>query len=254
MRGKLIFLGIYTSLLMFFVLFINVSVLAGIKDGLVGYWPLDENGKDLAGKSEGKLEGGAKWVKNGRFKGAVELDGTTGCVSIKGFTLTTTELTAVAWVNGWIQGPWAGIMCSRNDPTTFWVGITDQNTLSYVWNNNSDKTWGWRQGPMLPQDEWAMTAITIDKDKAVAYIYTDAKKLQSAVNKIEHIEQTIADNLKIGRDECCGDNRHIKGIMDEVMIFNRVLSENEILQLATKGLAVENKDKLTIKWGEIKQQ
>jgi len=60
MRGKLIFLGIYTSLLMFFVLFINVSVLAGIKDGLVGYWPLDENGKDLAGKSEGKLEGGAK--------------------------------------------------------------------------------------------------------------------------------------------------------------------------------------------------
>jgi len=122
-----------------------------------------------------------------------------------------------------------------------------------VWNNNSDQTWGWRQGPVIPKNEWAMIAITIDKDKAVSYVYTDKNKLQSNVNKIPHEKQTIADNLKIGRDECCGDNRHVMGIIDEVMIFNRALSENEILKLAKEGLAVEYSGKLAGKWGYIKQ-
>ncbi|MBM3212331.1 LamG domain-containing protein [Candidatus Poribacteria bacterium] len=101
-----------------------------ITDGLVGYWPLDENGNDKIGKSTGKLEGKANWVKNGRVKGAVELDGATGHVAISGFTLTTNDITAVAWLNGSPQGAWAGIMCSRADPMTFWVGYTDSNTLS----------------------------------------------------------------------------------------------------------------------------
>lgn len=230
------------------------ALLADLTKGLVAYWPLDGNGEDKAGDSEGKLIGGAEWTQNGRVNGAVELDGSTGHVAISGFTLTTTELTAVAWLKGWKEADWAGIMCSRADPMTFWVGFTDANTLSYVWNNNAEATWGWRKGPGIPQDEWAMVAITIDKDKAVSYIYTDASKLTSGVNKIPHIEQTIADNLKIGRDECCGDNRHIKGIIDEVMIYDRALSEDDILKLATGGLAVVAPTaKLTATWGSIKK-
>lgn len=245
--------GIAMFLIFALGLIVNVVDALDLKNGLVAYWPLDENGDDQIGKSKGKLEGGAKWTKNGRIKGAVELDGTTGHVAISGFTLTTKEVTAVAWLKGWKQANWAGIMCSRNDPTTFWVGFTDQNTLSYVWNNNAEATWGWRQGPVIPQDEWAMIAITIDPDRATSNIYTDAKGLVSAENKIPHVEQTIADNLKIGRDECCGDNRHVKGIIDEVMIYKRALSKDELLQLAQKGLSVECKDKLTTRWGEIKR-
>jgi len=241
-------------LLLAFGLVVNMAHAKNLKDGLVGYWPLDGSGADKVGKSVGKLDGGANWTKAGRVNGAVELDGKTGCVAISGFTLTTTELTAVMWFKGWKQGDWSGIICSRNDPVTFWVGFTGADTLSYVWNNNAANTYSWVDGPKIPQDEWGMCAITIDKDKAVGYIYTDAKKLESGENKIPHMEQTIADNLKIGRDECCGDNRHVSGILDEVMIYNRPLAEDEILQLATNGLAVEFKDKLATQWGAIKQQ
>ena len=241
-------------LLLTFGLVVSMAYAKDIREGLVGYWPLDENGTDKAGKSVGKLEGGAKWTKTGRVNGAVELDGTTGCVAISGFELTTTELTSVVWLKGWKQSDWSGILCSRNDPTTFWMGFTTANTLSYVWNDNAANTYSWVGAPEIPQDEWAMCAITIDKDKAVGYIYTDAEKLQSGKNEIPHIEQTIADSLKIGRDECCGDNRHVSGILDEVMIYNRALAEDEILKLATNGLAVEFKDKLATQWGTIKQQ
>jgi hypothetical protein len=248
---KIIFLSVIVCL--FFGLGIIPIKAQDLAKGLVGYWPLDENGKDMVGKSEGKLEGGSKWIKNGRVKGAVELDGVTGHVVISNFELTTIDLTATAWLKGWRQDAWAGLMCSRNDPMSFWIGFTDADTLSYVWNNNSDKTWGWKQGPQIPQDEWAMFAITIAKDQAVSYIYTDAKKMVSAVNKIDHLEQTIADNLKFGWDQCCGPGRHVKGIMDEVMIYNRTLSEAELVKLATSGLAVERIDKLTTQWGKLKQ-
>ena len=233
---------------------VSIASAGNLSEGLVGYWPLDGNGDDLAGNSEGTLEGGADWTNDGRLNGAVEIDGVTGHVAVSGFELTTTTVTAVAWLKGWAQGPYAGIMCSRADPMTFWVGFTDVNTLSYVWNNNAEETWGWNEGPAIPQDEWVMTAITINADEAVAYIYTDAGGLESGVNGIEHVEQTIADSLKIGRDECCGDNRHIVGIMDEVMIYDRALSEDEVLKLATEGLAVEpGAGKLATKWGAIKQ-
>ena len=97
-----------------------------------------------------------------------------------------------------------------------------------------------------------MVAMTIDPGKAVAYIYTDADGLQSAANAIEHIEQTIADNLKIGWDECEGV-RHVRGMIDEVMIYYRALSEDEISSLATGGLAVTDPgDGLAATWGWIK--
>jgi hypothetical protein len=247
-----------------FVFFVVLVLLAGLtagvvnaadlSSGLVGYWPLDGNGEDKAGNSEGTLEGDADWIDNGRVNGAVMLDGITGHVAISGFELTTTEVTAIAWLNGGKEGDWAGIICSRMDPMTFWVGFTDANTLSYVWNDNAEATWGWKAGPIIPQDEWAMVAITIEPDKAVAYIYTDADGLQSAVNAIQHIEQTIADNLKIGRDECCGDTRHVRGIIDEVMIYDRALSEDDISSLAMGGLSVTAPGNgLAATWGWIKQ-
>ena len=50
--------------------------------------------------------------------------------------------------------------------------------------------------------------------------------------------------------DCCGGNRYFEGIIDEVMIFDRALSD-EILQLATQGLAVEPLNKLTTTWGKM---
>jgi len=232
----------------------NVIIAANLRDGLVAYWPLDGNGDDKVGKSEGKLEIGAKWTNNGRVNGAVKLNGTTGYVTISGFTLTTNKLTSVLWLKGWRQAEavnlWTGLLCSRG-PMTFWMGFTHRNTLSYVWNNTTIRDW--MGGPVIPKDEWAMLAITIDPDKGVAYVYTDADGLRSAENAVPHVEQSIADNLEIGRDECCGD-RYILGIIDEVMIYNRALSEAEVLQLATTGLAVDYQtDKLPACWGEIKR-
>ena len=137
-----------------------VTMAAGFSDGLVGYWPLDGNGKDQSGNGhDAKLENGAKWVNNGWINGAMEVDGNGGHAK-------------------------------------------------------------------------------------------DTAKLNSADNEIPHVEQTVI-NLKFGWDECCGA-RYFKGIIDEVMIFDRTLSADEITQLATHGLPVESKGKLTTTWAALK--
>jgi len=47
------------------------------------------------------------------------------------------------------------------------------------------------------------------------------------------------------------------GIIDEVVLFNKALSEDEIKELMTSGvtsvLAVQPKGKLALRWGDIKR-
>ena len=242
----------FAALVLAFGLTGSIANAVDLTTGLVGYWPLDGKVDDKIGGTGGKLVGGAKWVNEGKVKGAVEFDGSTGYVEVSGFELTTDTITSVAWIKGWKQSDWTGIVVGRGG-TPFWMGFTDQDTLSYVWNNDSDQTWGWRNGPKIPQDEWAVVAVAIEPDKATSYIYTEANKLKQGVNKIAHIEQTVV-NLKFGWDECCGAQRHFMGIIDEVMIYKRALTEEEILKLATGGfLAVNRADELAATWGEIKK-
>ena len=95
-------------------------------------------------------------------------------------------------------------------------------------------------------------AIAIEPDKATSYIYhRNSDKLDSEVNDIPHIEQTVK-NLKFGWDECCGA-RYFKGLIDEVMIYDRTLNADDLKRLATVGLPVESKGKLAITWAELKR-
>ena len=151
----------FTIMLLLFGLVMDIASVANVTSGLAGYWPLDGDASDKFGNTEGKLVSGADWVEDGRTNGAVELDGSSGYVEISGFELITDTMTFVAWINGWKQDNWAGIVSLRGGDHDSWMGFTDQDTLSYVWNNDSDQTWGWEKSPKIPQNEWAMAALTI---------------------------------------------------------------------------------------------
>ena len=232
-----------------------------LTEGLVGYWPLDGNGDDLYGH-DAKLKTGAKWSDNGWVNGAVEFDGAGGHAVVDTFELTTDEITVIARINGWKTIGYSGIVVARSHKPirfgdnihsvdhSFWMGVDPNNTLTYVWNNNNVETWNWRGAPEIPENKWALIAIAIEPDKATSYVYhRDNGKLDAAVNDIPHIEQTVT-NLKFGWDECCGA-RYFKGLIDEVMIYDRTLDADDIKKLATVGLPVESKEKLAVTWATL---
>ena len=226
---------------------------AELTDGLVGYWPLDGNGNDESGNgNDAELEKGAKWSDNGWVNGALEVDGGGGHAVVDSkFKFTTNKITVVARINGWKTIDWSGIVVGRNG-TSFWMGVAANDTLTYVWNNNSAETWNWQGAPKIPEEKWALVAIAIEPAKATSYIYHKATdKLDAEVNDIPHIEQTVV-NLKFGWDECCGA-RYFKGLIDEVMIYDWTLNTDDIKRLATVGLPVESKGKLAITWAALKR-
>ena len=86
-------------------------------------------------------------------------------------------------------------------------------------------------------------------------IYADGELLDSNGVSKPLIEDDAS--LWIGYDgdfNGASNDRYFPGIIDELRIYNKVLSKNEIRQnLNAKGLAVQNSsEKLAITWGEIK--
>ena len=225
MYRKLIFLVSFVL-----VLGLVISVSDGADPSLVGWWRFEEGSGTTAYDSsgnglDGELVGGVTWTE-GRIGGGIELDGTSGYVSIPDFELTTDTITFVAWVNGWKGGDWAPLLSSRVVGQCE-MNFGDNDTLHYTWNNDSSATWGWTGGPVIPQDTWTLLAVTIDPDQAVAYVYTDDGGLTQSTNAIAHIEETVGA-LQIGYSY---DPRYVRGIMDEAAVFNRALTEQEIMGL-----------------------
>ena len=100
----------------------NSGFTAGLSDGLVGYWPLDGNGKDVSGNGhDAVLKGGADWVKDGWINEALKTDGAGGhAVVDAAFQLITLEITVVARINGWRTIPWSGIVVDEVQPHFGW--------------------------------------------------------------------------------------------------------------------------------------
>ena len=220
---------------------------ADVTSDLVAHWPMEGNADDIVGGWDGEVGSGApEWV-SGHLGQGVQLDGTSH-IHVPDFELVTDTITFVAWINGWKVADWAGIVGSRTPLATEMI-FGDNDTLHYVWNNNT--MWEWAGGPVIPQDEWAMAALTIGPDAGTGYIYTDEGGLDSSAQVAGHVEQTVGV-LNIGWVDCCGAVRYFMGVIDEVMIYNRELTEDDILQLATQGLSVEPASKLATSWGAIK--
>ena len=200
---------------------------------LMAWWSFDEGTgntvADVSGHgSDGTLEGTVVWVP-GRFGSAIELDGSSGYVSVADFELTTDSLTFVAWVNGWKANDWAAVLTAH--PQRLEMCFGRQSTqLHYAWNNDAAATWSWAGGATITEDTWTMLALTIDPTKAVTYAYTDAGGLIQGTNAIAHVEQSLGP-LQIGWSF---DNRYVRGMIDEAAVYSRALTEDEILVL-TQG-------------------
>ena len=244
-----------TVLILVIGLMASIASAADTTSDLVGYWPLDGDATDESGNgNDGTLAGNPAWMA-GRIGQAIELDGTDQHVDVPGFNLVTDTATFVAWINGWKmnedQWTYTGIVFSRS-ANACGIGFGGNDSIHYTWNDYAENAWDWEGGPKIPRNEWAMVAAVIEPDKATAYVYTDVDGLQSAVNNIPHIEQTV-DALKFGHDPNSAI-RHFDGMIDEVRIYDRALSAEDLRELATgDGTAVAPAGRLATNWGAIKQ-
>jgi hypothetical protein len=214
-----------------------------------GYWSLNETtgptAYDVTGNYNGTGEGGITFgipsMTNAPFKGfgtnnlAARFNGTDSDIAIPPFNYVTTNFTITGWVRcDGAQTSWSGLVYSRGSSA---VGIMVVNNgsnleLHYSWYGSD---YNFSTGLNLPTDgRWAFVALTIEPSRSIVYLAT-LSTLQSATNNVANIGRTLDGSFYFGCDIL--GSRRLNGALDEVAIYNRTLSYQQIKQILTASQA-----------------
>jgi RHS repeat-associated protein len=217
---------------------------------MVSWWPGDGNAADLIGANDGALQGNATFAQ-GVVEQAFSFDG----VGLGNFvqvpdsplwTLGADDFTVDLWVKfNQVKG---------RDP---FIGHDDGNGSLNKWIFWFDNSGHGISGPALrfhingpslgpidpiiapwtpTTDHWYHVAVT--RQGSTYALYIDGGRVATATDS--HVIQDAAASLTIGRAEAYSLN----GLVDEVEIFNRTLSAQEIQAIYNAGSAGKCKDGL----------
>ena len=171
----------------------------------------------------------------------LELPGNAGdYAEIPPLNLNTNTITMSAWIkpNG-VQNDWAGIIFCRGGSNTSGLSIKDDNELRYHWNNGE---YGWSSGAYAELDKWNHVAMVIEPTQMTIYLNGVAF---TRINN--HSLEEFDVPTRIGND-ATQSSRTFDGQIDEVCIWNRVLSQDEIRNLRhlTKDDILESDNDLVV--------
>ena len=232
-----------------------------VRDGLVSYWNFDnivgDTVEDDWGNNDGTIFGDPEIVE-GKFGKALKFDGQDDYVEIPDSDSLDgmSGISVLLWANVETLSDVAGTDQSLiNKDAAGWGA-----RLYRIYLDQPTNTIHWRVGDgagsyvvhcngqtVLEDSQWYHIAGVSDLDGAFAYI--------DGIEDGAFAGFEVPDNdttLRIGRAHT--DNYGYIGVIDEVAIYDRALSADEIEQnFAAEGLAVTSlTDKLPITWGKIK--
>lgn len=243
-------ISIVSLLALFFIAQISIAV----EEDLIGYWSFDENGdvaKDVSGNgNDGEIIGSQKRAAGAKGQ-ALEFDKSkqTYVEVVDSDSLDITDaITIEAWINPksiYIGDDWKQRNCVLGKVRAYYFDINELGNLaSYLYGVQPQE---WLVGETDMQKfigEWLHVAMVYDGEEHALYINGEK---DAGVPKEGQIE-SVTDNLAIGWVD---NERYFDGLIDEVKLWARALSEEELKASAT--LAVdEPTDKLPITWGKIK--
>ena len=213
------------------------SGLPNVTDGLVSWWKFDEGSgstaADSAGSNDGTLVGNPDWVA-GKINGALVFYGSGDCVEItedSGLTFFD-EVTISAWIN--LASPLKlGYVFARNvdgsgTPELAMLIRTDTGARAFAFYLSTQLSdlgpSGFNWSNYI--DEWAHVAMTWDGTTIRAYINAEDTGVTGSYTV--SVDTTIGNNIRIGARH---DAAFFRGKIDDVRIYNRGLSAEEITTL-----------------------
>lgn len=222
-------------------------------DGLVAFFPFDEGtgdkASDVTGNGhDGKFEGAPKWV-DGKFNSALEFDGNDDYVAVDDNNALdfTDKITMMAWFSPNDDLTSRRLMV-KNDSIFVIFDFGNKKSIDFLVKPTNlfaeSSTIDWTIG------EWYHFAGTFDGKKLKVYVNG---KLEGDADNPTNISPSDLD-LWIGGDDFGRPTDFFPGKIDEVRIYNRVLSESNIQKIMETPQDVVPLGKLTTTWSKIKIQ
>ena len=250
------------AIVFIFIFVFAHSARADITTGLVGWWKLDGNATDSSGNgSNGTLVGGPTFT-NGQIDQAINLNGTSQYVNV-GAPATLNNLPALS-ISAWIKpdslaNPGNDIIAKQNGEhpmSTGWVFRTEnesanRNSLQFEVNYDISITpWNpWQDMQTIAEEnvievgEWNCAVVTWDGSNiaANAKFYVNGILVNKYLNgqwDRDGVGSRTDDSYRpliIGDDAQSYGVQPFDGLMDDVRIYNRVLSVAEIQAICSNS-------------------
>lgn len=212
----------------------NVVATAGyvsLEDpSLVAWWPMDGNADDRMGDNDGTVNGASlTYDRFGEPNSAYSFDGINDYISIPGTWggSSFSEVTISAWVK------------TKSDTGTFaaLVQPTDSAFVHMQLNsagaNRVYTDLGYADAPLAPQSPiGTWKHVVINSKSGSTALYVDGVQ-EGAASTHSFNNITSTNSLQLGRGH--SGERYLNGAMDDVRIYDRALTSQEIQNLYGDG-------------------
>jgi len=200
-------------------------------NGLIGLWHFDEGGGTTAGDSSGNGNTGTLvnepiWT-TGKITGALEFDGVDDYVAINHSpSFDVDNITVCAWVNHRDTGD-DRVVCKSTSTAIadhiFSLGVYGTTVRVRLGNSSSN----YDATTACPTNTWTHLAFTYDGSNVCIYVDGQLAGVHPyAGGPLAKLEWPVT----IGNVNLT-DNRYFNGIIDDVMIYNRALTADEIIDV-----------------------
>jgi Uncharacterized protein related to plant photosystem II stability/assembly factor len=143
-------------------------------------------------------------------------------IALPALNLNTNQLTVTAWIKpDGIQPEYSAIFMHDGETAGFNFRPGD-NSLGYHWPGGQ---WWWNSGLIAPSNQWSHVAMVVEPTGVTLYVNGKGSKQSFTVPAVN-----FDSGNRVGNYKGWG-GRYVKGSIDEVCVFDRPLSQDEIREL-----------------------
>ena len=203
--------------------------------------------------NDGTIAGSPELVA-GKFGNALKLNGQTDWVEVPHADILTvdTNVTVMAWINAERHmGPnnqrWQGILSKGNSPRSYSFYTESPSECLHLSAGGSGSVCE----PQIPLNEWQHVVAQVEDGTHRYWLNGEHAGEFDGKNPLPGAADTAS--VLIGKTH--EGNREFLGLIDEVRIWNRALSMEEVrVEMNTAATAVEPLGKLSTTWATLKSE
>jgi len=208
-----------------------------LKRGLVLHYSFDENRRDeVADRTGNRHHGrvnGATWVERGKLGGACRLDGEDDFIELPNSPSMRFDRGGCIslWINvsEFPESPSSCVVFSQGDMGGLWAELYSNKHLAMrIASSNRSVNLAITS---VDAGHWHHIAILYDGEGGTGIAVIDGKQRKRI--KVSPYTSNRTTGYTLGKATCSAGarNRYFNGYIDEVMIWNRALSDAEIKQV-----------------------
>jgi hypothetical protein len=173
-----------------------------------------------------RIDDRPQWV-DGIVGKALDFDGENDfvdCGSDASLDFGTGDFTISAWIKS--TGTAASKMIVSKINVSTWVGFALEREVSEIEFYVNGTHGNFTSCPIINDGEWHF--IVVMRVGENIYLYVDGEYIQTLNNANYALNVNDANAFKIGKNDYAGINTFFDGLIDEVRIYKRALTEGEI--------------------------